>query len=85
MIKQYCEYYQARVKRETTWFVVGCFRNEDHIAFERTLDKQSEILEFFVPKGQEFFFLDLMSYMKRKGYVLQLEKHANRMEQEATG
>jgi len=78
MEKQYCSYYQARVLKEKTWFVVGMFRNEDHVAFERTMDGRPEILEFFVPESQETEFLWLMQALQKRGYVLGLEKLKNR-------
>lgn len=83
MEKKYCEYYHVKVQKEKTWFVIGSFRNEDHLAFERTMDGQSEILEFFVPQGQEQLFLDMMSYMQKHGYVHWVKKEFNRMEQES--
>ena len=43
----FCQYYQAKVNRNKTWFVVGLLRNESHWVFDRTLDKQNELLEFF--------------------------------------
>ena len=80
MTKQYCAYYQALVDRQKTWFVVGVMRNEDHVAFERTLERQSEILEFFVPHDQEQAFLTLMEMLKKSGCVFSLKKQPNRYE-----
>lgn len=85
MQKEYCQYYHVGVCKEKTWFIVGCFRNEDHVVFERTLASNHEILEFFVPDGQEAFFLDMMGYMQRKGLVYWIEKKPNRMQQEDLG
>lgn len=85
MEEKFCQYYHVGVQKEKTWFIVGCFRNEDHVAFERTLAGNHDVLEFFVPKGQETFFLDMMGYMQEKGYVHWIEKKPNRMEQEAQG
>ena len=81
MEKQYCLYYQARVDRQKTWFVVGVMRNEDHLAFERTLEGQREILEFFVPEDQEQPFLALMEMLKNNGCVFGWNKQPNRYAQ----
>jgi len=75
-----CSYYQAHVLVEKTWFIVGVFRNEDHIAFERTSDDRHDILEFFVPKDQEADFLTLIGMLQKRGYILSLEKLPNRLE-----
>lgn len=78
MEKQYCFYYQAVVDRKKTWFVVANFRNEDHIAFERAIEGQTNVFEFFVPREQEVYFLDLMQKLMAQGYVLWFEKKSNR-------
>jgi|WetSurMetagenome_2_1015567.scaffolds.fasta_scaffold1198522_2 hypothetical protein len=77
-MKQCCSYYQAKVDKEKTWFVVGTFRNEDHVAFERAIEGQTEILEFFVPQDQEDYFLILIQRLKEMGYILWFEKKDNR-------
>ena len=41
----YCKYYQAISVKEKTWFVFGVLRNEENVAFSRTLDKQQNLLE----------------------------------------
>lgn len=74
----YCEYYHARVNVRKTWFIGGVFRNEDNITFERTLPDTNEVLEFFVPAGQEEEFLFLMEYLKNNNYVYSYEKLQNR-------
>jgi len=76
--KEYCSYYQAGLVVEKTWFVVGALRNEDHLAFERALENQTDILEFFVPVSQEACFVDLMQHFQSKGYITWLEKKTNR-------
>lgn len=78
MHKEYCLYYQALVDREKTWFVVGALRNEDHIAFERALENQTDVLEFFVPHCQETFFLELMHQLYTHGAVHRCEEKVNR-------
>lgn len=74
----FCEYYQAVVDVPYTWFIGGVLRNEDNLVFERTIDGSSNTLEFFVTKGQELEFLDLMNYLVKVGYIVSFEKKANR-------
>ena len=73
-----CQYYQANVLTKKAWFVSGCFRNEDHVAFVRALDGSSDVFEFFVPDDQEERFLVLAHYLQKHGYFLSLEKKENR-------
>lgn len=75
----YCQYYHARVNVRKTWFIGGVFRNEDYVAFERTLAGSNDVIEFFVPGSQEEEFLHLMDYLMKNGYVYQLEKKHNRL------
>jgi hypothetical protein len=75
----YCQYYQATLERPKTWFISGCFRNEDNVAFARALDGSKGIFEFFVPKDQEETFLNLIKYLVRKRYILSYQKMKNRL------
>ena len=76
--KNYCSYYQAVLKRNRIWFVVGVLRNEDHVVFERACEGNTSTFEFFVPTGQEQRFLDVMKTFQESGEVSQLEKLPNR-------
>ncbi len=69
-----CAYYQGYLVREKIWFVVGLLRNEDHICFERALDKTTGLFEFFVPHDQEELFLRIMAYLKGQGCLISFEK-----------
>lgn len=75
----YSEYYEVKTNRSKTWFVVGYFRSEDNLVFERTLDKKNSVLEFFVPKGYEEKFLRIIETLKKQGYVLDSQKKENRL------
>jgi hypothetical protein len=79
MHKEYCTYYQARVEKNKTWFMVGSFRNDDHIAFERAFEGQTDLFEFFVPVDQEKYFLHLIQCLQKRGVVLEFEKKPNRL------
>ncbi|MBD3231651.1 hypothetical protein GF322_03235 [Candidatus Dependentiae bacterium] len=74
-----CEYYQVKTQKVKTWFVVGCFRNEDNLAFERTLDLQNSILEFFVPPNYNDQFLNIINWLINKKYILNIKKMENRL------
>lgn len=73
-----CSYYQAQVLREKTWFVVAVLRSYEHVAFDRTLDVQKSIFEFFVPEDQEILFLAIIQDFAQLGLVGQLIKLPNR-------
>lgn len=75
----YCAYYQADLQRERCGFLVSVLRSFEHLAFDRTLDRETSRFEFFVPEDLETQFLELMDYFKKEGIVLQLEKLPNRL------
>ncbi|MBD3273182.1 hypothetical protein GF385_02410 [Candidatus Dependentiae bacterium] len=75
----YCKYYKAKSLKSKTWFVFGAIRNEENVAFGRTLDKKESILEFFVAPDYEQHFIKIMKYLKNKGYILELKKEINRL------
>ncbi|MFA5074596.1 MAG: hypothetical protein WC436_00670 [Candidatus Babeliales bacterium] len=75
----YCQYYQSHTQKNKTWFIIGCFKAENNIAFVRTLNKQNSILEFFVPEEQEIYFLKLMNYLLQNKYLLDYQKMPNRL------
>lgn len=76
----YCAYYQARVVRKDTWLLVSFLRSHEHVAFDRTLDKDQSLFEFFVPLSQEELFCKIMNSLEKKGIVYQLTKLPNRLE-----
>ena len=75
----YCEYYQAATLKNKTWFVIGCFRNEENLTFARTINTKESILEFFVTPEYENQFLKVINYLKKTGYILQFKKLPNRL------
>jgi len=75
----YCEYYQAHVKREGCGMLVSVLRSFEHLVFDRTIDKAESIFEFFVPASQEGTFLEVMAYFEREGIVVGLIKKENRL------
>lgn len=73
-----CSYYQARVQRSQTLFFVATLRANEHVAFDRTLNKEHGIFEFFVPEEQEQRFLAIMSYYQTQAIIDNLIKLPNR-------
>ena len=78
----YCSYYQANVERELCWFVTATLRSYEHISFDRTLDPETSLFEFFVPSSTEEYFLEVMKYFHKEGLVRNLTKLPNRLESE---
>ena len=79
-IFMFCKYYQARLDRSKTWFVTGCIRSEHGWVFDRALDSQNNIFEFFVSPSFEEEFLSLMEHFKKEGVVFEFVKLENRLE-----
>jgi 4-hydroxyphenylpyruvate dioxygenase-like putative hemolysin len=75
----YCCYYQARLNRTKSWFLVAVLRSFEHLVFDRTLDKEESLFEFFVPNNNEPYFLEIMEYMQQQGFVLEVNKMPNRL------
>jgi hypothetical protein len=74
-----CYYYQAIIETSQCWFVVGVLRSFEHLAFDRTLDKQKSLFEFFVPGQQEANFLGVMDFFIAQGVVTEFQKLDNRL------
>jgi hypothetical protein len=75
----YSVYYQARVQKEISWMVTACVRYLDHVAFDRTLDKDESIFEFFVSPDFEAEFLSVAQRLLDRGVFLDLKKLPNRL------
>jgi hypothetical protein len=76
----FCSYYQAKVDKPRTWFIVATIRSYDHLCFDRTLDVENGIFEFFVPKDMENDFLKIIKYYQETGIISDLKKLKNRLE-----
>ncbi len=75
----FSSYYQAHIKREMCWFVTATLRSYEHLAFDRTLDPEASLFEFFVSPGSESCFLELMNYYQQEGLVSNVVKLHNRL------
>jgi len=76
---KFCLYYQARVKREYCWLLVGILKSFEHMSFDRTIDKEKSIFEFFVPPLMESYFKEIMDYFIKEGVVSELVQLPNRL------
>lgn len=81
--KNFCSYYTAYVLPEQAWFVVAGLKGFEHVAFDRTIDAQNSIFEFFVPAEKEPLFCQIMDYFVSCEYVSDLQKKENRLINEA--
>jgi hypothetical protein len=75
----FCVYYQAHVQRSECWFLVAVLKSWEHVAFDRTVNVELSIFEFFVPVAMEERFLQLMQLMIRKNVLHSLCKLDNRL------
>jgi hypothetical protein len=74
-------YYQATIERSWCWFVVASLKVYDHVCFDRTINAEESIFEFFVPPDMEPIFLSVMHYFEGKCLVTHLRKLPNRITQ----
>lgn len=74
-----CFYYHAQIKRNEAWFFVSVLKSWEHVAFDRTIDVERSLFEFFVPPSMEPYFLQLMQLMEKQGVVTNLQKLPNRL------
>ncbi len=72
-------YYQARVIEKEAWFLVALLRSFEHLAFDRTLDRETSTFEFFVPEGNEKPFREFMDYCLAQGVIASYSQMANRL------
>ncbi len=77
----YCKYYQAKVTRNKAWFFAGGLRSFDHLVFDRTIDKENSIFEFFVPADLEQYFLEIMHYFENEKIITEFKELPNRMKE----
>lgn len=77
----YCSYYQARVVRKQTWLLVALLRSHEHLAFDRTLNKENAVFEFFVPSDREEFFIKIMRYLQHENIIYEFNELPNRFSQ----
>lgn len=77
----YCSYYQATISRRECWFFVAILHSYDHMSFDRTLDIDQSIFEFFVPESTEPYFLEAMQQMTDLGLVSNFKKLPNRLQE----
>lgn len=75
----YCHYFQATLLREKIWFVVGALKSQENLCFDRALEKQTNLFEFFVPTECVPEFLRCMRYFQEQGFVFNLEQKPNRV------
>ena len=75
---RYCVYYTARLERSLCWMVSSCLRATEHVSFDRALNVQESIFEFFVPADMEPVFLQVMQYLEGQQAVSELTKQENR-------
>ena len=80
-MNEYCTYYQAHISKPQTIHCVSILKSFDHLCFDRCLDTQSNLFEFFVPESQEQLFLKLMNYFEKQGMMKDVKKLPNRIEQ----
>jgi hypothetical protein len=76
----YSLYYQAHVVPQTAWYLTAVMRSFEHLAFDRTIDVKNSIFEFFVPSDLELYFLEIMNSLQAEGYIQNLQKLSNRLE-----
>ena len=79
---KYSLYFQAYVTKELCWILSATLKYCEHVAFDRTIDKEKSIFEFFVPQELEHVFLDIMYELEQLGVIKSLQKMQNRLQSE---
>jgi len=76
----YSIYYQAKIDKAKTWFFTSILRSFENLCFDRTVDPEKGIFEFFVSPGCEEEFLMVMKYFENINIVSDLKNLPNRFE-----
>jgi hypothetical protein len=74
-----CSYYVANVDRHLSNYFVAIIKSFDNLVFDRTIDVETSLFEFFVPASCEEEFLSVMDYFIQEGLVANLRKTTNRL------
>lgn len=75
----YSLYFQATVVKELCWLVTSSLRFSEHVAFDRALNKEESLFEFFVAPDSLDVFLQIMNTLEREGVVFNLVQLPNRL------
>ena len=74
-----CSYYVANVERHNANYFVAVIKAFDNLVFDRTIDVEQSLFEFFVPEACEAQFLALMDHFAQEGLISNLRKTENRL------
>ena len=77
---KYCPYYTANVDRHQSYFFVAIIKAYDNMVFDRTIDLETSLFEFFVAPDYEEQFLSVMATFETQGLVSNLSKLPNRLQ-----
>ena len=66
-MNNHCLYYVAKTDRARGWFLSSTVRGTEHLCFDRCLDKENAIFEFFVPEKMNV--LNVKNYKKTAGQL----------------
>jgi len=78
-IMQESLYYQAHIERSLCWFVIAALKSFEHVCFDRTLDPEESLFEFYVSPDTKDIFLEVMDYFQKQGLVSNLRQLPNRI------
>lgn len=76
---KYSLYFQAHVQKELCWIVTSTMRFTEYVAFDRTVNKENSVFEFFVSPDLETVFLSLIDKLMKRGVILKFQKMPNRL------
>lgn len=78
-MNQYCSYFLAQIEKREIVKLISVLKSFDHLCFDRCVDKEQNIFEFFVPASMEKLFTSLMELYQQKGVVKMLRQEKNRL------
>jgi len=72
-------YYQATVVGPDATLLVAVLKTFDSLCFDRTLDREAGLFEFFVTPAETELFLSVMRAFEKRGVVKDLRELSNRL------
>lgn len=72
-------YYQAHIDRQLCWFVLAAFKSFEHLCFDRTLNAEENLIEFYVSPQANNVFLEIMDYFQKQNLVFNVRQLPNRI------
>ncbi len=78
-MQQLSHYYLMNTTSKNVMYITALLKSMDNVAFHRTVEGTSNVIEFFVAPEQEPAFNDLLKWLKECRLEFSIQQTANRL------